>query len=292
MTDKYKDESLNAIQKYFDQIGTGDRKTYLSVDIPLYKMPVGDQAIRVLPSSEPGEFFGKEIYVHEFIGMNKDYFLCVDKLRRTEDDVCPFCERAKHLSKNNATFEEIQPFKPRKKVLLNIIDLKNEKDGVKIWIAPYTAVDEILLASYDRKAKTPRDISDPDEGHDIFITREGADRNTKYKGIQMDPQSTSVEQSWLDGRYDLEGILIYPNLKDMEDAMESMAGTVDTGERVERTSGRSRTARPETTRVVDEVPHEEEKATMEEQPIDLKSQIASATVGKYGAGARTGRTRA
>lgn len=289
---KYKDENLNAIQKYFDQIGTGDRKTYLSVDIPLYKMPVGDQAIRILPSLEPGEFFGKEIYVHEFIGMNKDYFLCLDKMRRTEDDVCPFCERAKQLSKNNATFEEIQPFKPRKKVLLNIIDLKNEKDGVKIWIAPYTAVDEILLASYDRKAKTPRDISDPDEGHDIFITREGADRNTKYKGIQMDPQSTSVEQSWLDGRYDLEGILIYPNIKDMEDAMESMAGTVDTGERIERTSVRSRTSRPTETARPETVDSPPDVDIIPEEPIDLKQQIASATAGKYGAGARIGRTRA
>jgi hypothetical protein len=288
---KYKDENLNAIQKYFDQIGTGDRKTYLSVDIPLYKMPVGDQAIRILPSLEPGEFFGREIYVHEFIGMNKDYFLCLDKMRRTEDDVCPFCERAKHLSKSNAPFEEIMPFKPRKKVLLNIIDLKNEKDGVKIWIAPYTAVDEILLASYDRKAKTPRDISDPDEGHDIFITREGADRNTKYKGIQMDPQSTSVEQSWLDGRYDLEGILIYPNLKDMEDAMESMAGTVDTGERIERTSVRSRASRPTEVEKNDGGGPSPDVDKIPEEPVDLKQQIASATAGKYGAGART-RTRA
>ena len=288
MTGKYKDENISAIQKRYDQIGSGDKSFYLTPDVPLYKMPAGDQTIRILPALEVGEYFGREIYVHEWVGMNKDSFLCLEKMKREDDDVCPFCEQAKKLSKANAAFEDIAPFKPRKKVLLNIIDLKNEKDGVKVWIAPYTAVDDILLASYDRKAKTPRDIADPDEGHDIFITREGIDRSTKYKGIQMDPEHTSVEQGWLDGRYDLEGILIYPNEKDMEEAIESMAGTVDTKE--ERISHRSRTTARVTEPPIKTIPPYE-GTQGELEPVDLKDQIAKATAGKYGGTVRTGRTR-
>ena len=288
MTERYdKERSREALNKYYEKIGQGDRSFFVNPDVPLYKMPVGEQSLRILPSIEPGEFFGEEIWVHEWVGMNKDSFLCMEKMKRNEDDICPFCEQAKRLSKANASFEELLPFKPRKKVLLNVVDLKAEKDGTKVWIAPFTVVDEILLASYDRKAKTPRDIADPDEGHDIYITRDGDGKTTKYKGIQMDPSPTSVEDAWLDNRFDLKGILIYPSERDMISAIESMAGAVEIDERP--TPSRSRTrgtgAGEEKTPWKEappvDVPEEEEK------PIDLKEAIGSATRAKYGEGGRT-----
>lgn len=287
----YKNENVDAINKYYEKMGAGDRNFYLSSDVTLFKMKQGDNAIRILPALNPGEFFGEEIYVHEWAGMNKDSFLCLEKMG-DDGDVCPFCEQAKALSKANAAVEDILPFKPRKRILLNVVDLNNEKDGTKVWIAPYTVVNEILLASYDRKAKTPRDITDPDEGHDIFITREGDGKTTKYRGIQMDPEHTAVDQSWLDSRTDLKSILIFPDVGDMANAIESMAGTVNVPE--ERTpSHRSRgVAKPIDT---DTIPTTREKLPPiagvvnegEEIPmVDLKDQIAKATAGKY-AGRRT-----
>ena len=289
---KYNTENISAIQKKYDQIGRGDRSFYLSSEVPLHKVPVGDQTIRILPAFEKGEFYGTELFVHEWIGMGKDAFLCLDKMGKGEGEFCPFCEQAKQLSKANATYEELQPFKPKKKYLLNIVDVNNEKDGVKVWIAPFTVVDEILLQSYDKKAKSPKDIADPDNGHDVFLTRIGEGRNTKYK-IQIDQDNTGVDQSWLDNRFDLTSILIHPDLESMENALESMAGTVDVEKEARPVLPRGRSGRTPapavtTKEVVDDSPPFD---TDDVPEVNLKDQIAKATAGKY-SGATTGRVRA
>jgi hypothetical protein len=225
MSKKWGKAGVDAIKKYYDGIGKGNREFFLRSEIPLFSMTVGDHVLRIMPPKNPGEFFGLEIFVHSGIGANKDSFLCTGRTKLFEGKLdCPACAKAQKLSNQDASDEEIMVYRARKKVLFNIVDMDKPRDGVKIWVAPITAADDIVRLCYDKRTKKMVDITDPEAGYDIFITREGEGLATRYKGIQLDKTPSAIESAFLDELHDLEETLSIPDDKAMRLALE---GSID-----------------------------------------------------------------
>lgn len=212
---------VDAIKRYYDGIGKGDRAFFLRSDVPLYTMAIGDHVLRVMPPYKGGDFFGLEIFVHSGIGINKDSFLCTEKTKLFAEEKlsCPICAKAAKLAARGAADEEVWPLKPRKKVLFNIVDLDKPRDGVKVWVCPITAADDIVRLCYDKRTKELKDITDPEEGYDIYVTREGEGLQTRYKGIQTDKTTSAIDAVYLDGIHDLAEILILPDEKTIKRAL-------------------------------------------------------------------------
>lgn len=218
----YGKTSLDAIKQVFDEIGKGDRKFIINTSVPILKLREGDNCIRILPptASRTGQFFGLKIYVHNTVGINKDSFLCVDKMdwirNKTDLIKCIICSEGRKAKVAGASDEEIREFIPYRKFLFNVVDMDKPHEGIKVWIAPSSVVDDIMILCLDKRTKSFKDISSPQNGQNIYITREGQGVRTKYKGIQLEDPSPIARPEWLDQMYELENILIIPTKKDFE----------------------------------------------------------------------------
>ena len=180
------------------------------------------------------------------------------KVSKENTDI--ICQEIQRLQKSGATEEEYRHLFPRKKVLFNVVDMDRQQEGVKVWVAPYTAADDIVRLCYDKRTKEIHDISHPVNGYDVFITREGEGLTTKYKGIQLDRNPSSIaNENWLDELYDLREILIIPDEKDMKQVL----GIVDRDDEETYIPRRARGH---------EVIGEKELAS-EAEPTDIKTQI-------------------
>jgi hypothetical protein len=219
----YGTADLSTIQKTYDQIGKGTRKWVVKDDVNLLKLKGGENALRILPPSEGRKHFGERIFMHGRIGINEDQFLC-KKMTEWIKERCPICEERKRLKDSGATDEEVKQFSPSLKWMYNVIDLDKPEDGVKVWVAPFTVGDEIIRLCYNRETRaTDRDISHPDKGYNIFLTKEGEGLQTRYKGFDRDDQPSPLpRREWLNQLVDLHAAVNIPTEGEMYEALHGI----------------------------------------------------------------------
>jgi hypothetical protein len=126
----------------------------------------GDQAIRILPTSDGDTF--KEFHFHYNVGKNPG-ILCPKK-NHGED--CPICEFASSLwrdgvqNDDNTLKQEAKKLFVRKRYYSPIIVRGKESEGVKIWSYGKTAYETLLGYVLDPDYG---DITDPESGTDIVL---------------------------------------------------------------------------------------------------------------------------
>jgi len=212
----------NAIKNYYDGIGRSQRAWIVKSNVKIYSMPERENILRILPPLTAGEFFGLEVWIHSNVGINKDSFLCGRKSPLSTKfgfTQCVICDYIASIQRRGGAKEEYDPLRARRRVMFNMVDRDKPSDGVQIWVAPYTAADDIVRLCYDRRTQAIQDISDPVKGYDIFITREGQGINTKYKGIQLDRLPTPVEDRYLSERILMLDSLVIPKSEDIVTAL-------------------------------------------------------------------------
>lgn len=192
----------------------------------------GRNVVRILPPSENMESFGEEVWVHYGVGKsatNKKGTMVVCPRTKDENAKCPMCEASKELKqlskkKDDEYDKQAKSFYRKKRVYYNAIDrsvdLANyelrEEDDKKVWYNIETNEKESpvgILATgvgvYKDLIKIivdPEygDITDPEEGLDIIITKTGSGQfNTEYEVKSVRKESPVGLDNWEDFLNDL-----------------------------------------------------------------------------------------
>src|SRR3990167_4543631 len=83
-------------------------------------------------------------------------------------------------------------------------------------------MDDILGISYKKKTGEIIDISDPDEGYNLFFDRIGLGRNTKYKNYQLDDETNVVDVGLIEKISPFRDVLIWATYEEVKAAFTGM----------------------------------------------------------------------
>jgi hypothetical protein len=253
---KYAARKAESWEKRANQQG-GDFIGFINPDYKTFTPVKGDNFIRILPPTwDDPEHYGFDIYAHYGVGPDRGSVLCLHKMKNLK---CPLCEAAirAQRSGDEELFKELSA---RKRVLVWMLDRKDEKKGPMIWSMPWSLDRDFCKLSRDPKTGEIYPIDHPEEGYDISFDRQGDALTTKYVGVQIARRSSSVDQDYLDFIQEepLDKALTWMTYDEIRDLYE---GGGDGGPREER-------ARPDDRR--DDRRHEsrgarEEQAQREER---------------------------
>ena len=167
--------------------------------------------IRILPPYS-GEDWYKETWFHFGVGVDRKPIACA---RRLLDEACYICEKVDELRKSEDPRDVELPTQiaSRRRVFYNIIDLDDVESGVQIFSSGVTIFKELLMYVADPDWG---DITDPEEGYDIVIEREGTGIDTKYTVRAKKNPTSLIDPGLLDELRDLDEmveILPYEQVK-------------------------------------------------------------------------------
>jgi len=191
---KYQPRSEEDWEKRANQRG-GGFQGYILDDYRMYTLKKGENAIRLLPPTwEGGRHYGYDIHVHFSIGPDKASVLCPYRMAEMP---CPICE-ARARAEKQGDEDGAKELRPSQRVLVWLIDRKDEDKGPVLWGMPWTVDREITKVSRDRMTNKFYEIDNPEAGYDVYFDREGEGMLTKYTGVQLARRATSIEQDWMD----------------------------------------------------------------------------------------------
>jgi hypothetical protein len=174
--------------------------SYVDGDFPWFKSHDGENQIRIIPWLSAGhpdydklvEKYGRKIGInivlHRNVGVDKGTYLCLDK---TNGEPCPPCDTWRQ--------DDEEALKPSDRMLVWLIDRKNEKTGPQLWAMPLGTSKDINAASQVR-GKGGADgevllVDDPNEGYDIFFDREGVKDRTRYVRFETDRDPSPLHEN-------------------------------------------------------------------------------------------------
>lgn len=156
-----------------------------------FKVPEGDTTFRVLPNAAgASKREWAEYAMHSEIGPRKAYMRC-GKNSKGEGD-CYICDKIipKLEKSEKAAYKQMAERMARKDCFAVQIIYKDESDhwvGPVLWEMP-GGVANSLLGLMGR-----RDISDPEEGYNLTISRTGTGKtDTRYGAIDKDDEKSEV----------------------------------------------------------------------------------------------------
>lgn len=223
---KYRQRTAESMEARAAQQG-GDFQGFVKDEFRAFKPQPGDNAIRVLPPTfDNADHWGMEIFVHYDVGPDGATILCPYKMI---GERCPICEERARAEKRGASDEELRDLKAAKRVLIWLVDLKNEDVGVLYWAMPWTADRDLVKACKDRSTGKYYFIDDPENGYDMYFDKEGEKRRTKYTAWQPAKRASSVEPQWLDyiEEHPLDSILVF---RDYEEINKLFRGGSDSND--------------------------------------------------------------
>lgn len=194
--------------------GDSDRKGYIDQsNLTMFVPEEGENRVRILPlhpDEKDTKHYGLDVHFHRNVGVDENYYLCLKRMKKGN---CYICEHQKTLW--NEEPEMAKELYPDQRCLVWIID-RNDDDKVKLWSAPKTAMDDIVGVSYKKKTGEILDISDSEEGYDVFFDRAGLGRNTKYKNYQLDDETNTVDDKLVNEIYPFTKVLIWPTYEEVK----------------------------------------------------------------------------
>lgn len=231
-----KDEMISRTEESKKRQAGGKFADYLVPDFNGSKWSAkeGDHLIDIVPyiSGEKDPKLGPDkrsymidVWVHQKVGTNEDNVLCPASNYRGKR--CPICEHIVKMQQSKQfDDEDIKVFKPKRRVLYNIICYDNteqEQKGVQLWEASYHLTEnEILPLARSRRGGAPIPFADPDEGKSIAFYREGTGPSTRYKGYQFVDREAPISDEDLEAAYCLDELL---EIKEYEEIAEMFMTT-------------------------------------------------------------------
>ena len=222
----------------------------------------GASLIRILPPYT-GEDWYKEAWFHFGVGVDRKPIVCA---RRLQDEACYICEQVDGLRKSEdpRDVELSTQIASRRRVFYNIIDLDDIESGVQVFSSGVTIFKELLMYVADPDWG---DITDPEQGYDIVLDREGTGIDTKYNVRAKKNPTALIDPALLDELRDLDdmvGILPYEQVKAIYEGEEFVK---EEKEKEEPTKTKKESPSAEIEKVDAE---EEEGEEIEEKPCFAK----------------------
>ena len=172
-----------------------------------------------------------DVFIHYGIGGDNQSYLC---LKEMKNQLCPICEEIAK-AKREGEDEYASEIRVVRRVLVWIIDRKNEEEGPVLWSMPWTVDRDCTDAAIDEDSGEIMYVDDPGgNGYDIRLSREGSGITTKYGKPKIlrhpSPLSDDEEQAddWLTFVQEnpLPSVL---NFYDYDYIKEVFSGTVQAG---------------------------------------------------------------
>ena len=281
----YHRRSAADVEKRAKQTG-GAFESYIRDDIPVYKVKEGTNILRICPPpSRDYDHFGIDIFTHFGIGVEKNTYLCLNKML---DNNCPVCEEhgevlssfgGRQLTDDDKN--TLRPFNAGKRVLMYVVDRNEEDKGPQAWPSPWTLDREITNQMQDKLTGEILYIDDPEVGFDINFSRQGTGIGTKYVGLQIARAQSALHRDerkakeWLNfvSNNPLRDILVYREYDRIHKALHQT--TVAGG-------GEGTTASSTTDSGGDDLPTEAELMRMDAEELDAVASELEIDVGGVG----------
>jgi len=208
----YGKTNVGRAQEELDRIKRSERGRWKPKD--------GDNLIRIMPPwSEDVDTFFVQGGSHFNVGPQGKIFSCPQQADNSAE--CFLCDLVERLDAGDeADREEAKDLKVRRSWMVNVVDLKDPDAGVRVWAAGVKAFKQLLEYIEDADYG---DVTDPNEGYDVKVTKSGKGMNTEYN-VRCAKNPTKFKYpDLLDGLTDLESFLTYESA----DAMEAAFNGVD-----------------------------------------------------------------
>jgi hypothetical protein len=257
MKDLMVDELNKRMQESYDsRQSSGKYKDFFKEDIqlPIWKVKEGEHLIDLLPYpvnqesplAKRGEIIGqgREVYVHDGVGVNENQYICVARMFNQR---CPICLHQRQLRDQGEDPELLKQFNPKRRVVYNVLvyDTKEEEDrGVQIAVIAHYFFERHIT----ELARSPRqggrsgvvNIFHPKFGKSVSFRREGAGaKNTSYLGHRLIDREYEIPDSILDSTYCLEDIIHIPSYDEVYEAFHGKGVTEEVSTPPERPSLRT-----------------------------------------------------
>ncbi len=185
------------------------------------KLVQGKNVRRVLWPKGDSESFFEEGYLHFSLGEEGKSVVTCPKTFNSKAR-CPVCEYVESLqkSKNKEDKKLAEDIKAKRRIYINVLSRDDEDDEPKVLPIGVTILKGILEVICDPDYG---DITDPDEGRDITITRKGQGLKTEY-AVLPKPKSTVVSDSLSEEEIeekmtDLSSLFVEKSYEDIEAVM-------------------------------------------------------------------------
>ena len=176
---------------------SGDFEGWLKDEYRIYKPQPKENCVRILPPSPEWEnppHYGMDVWVHYSVGPDKAAVICLFRMKKGN---CPICEeRARYERAKDE--EKARELRPTKRVLVFVINRKDEQQGPLAWGMAKTLDDGIGKVARDRSTGEYYFVDHPTDGYDIYFDKEGEGLLTKYTGVTLAKKMTAAPESALD----------------------------------------------------------------------------------------------
>lgn len=239
---QYKATSAEALRARASQTG-GSFDSPVLDKFKTFNPKAGDHDIRILPPTwEDATSFGFEVWQHYQIGPDGGTYICLHKMK---GEACPICDERQRAER--AGDEDLaQALKPGKRVAMWVVDRGAEKEGPKLWMAPWTLERDMCALAIDKKSGEVYQLDNPEEGYDVSFSVQGEKLQKKYVGLQIARRPSPLHddedkmQEWLD--YIVENpvpdCLVYREAEYLEEILG--AGVETKGKEDSRPKGKAR----------------------------------------------------
>ncbi|WVW36973.1 hypothetical protein vBValSR12Z_73 [Vibrio phage vB_ValS_R12Z] len=211
---EYKKRSKEQVQKRAEQ-QSGDFKSIFKEGIKMYKPKKGDNAIRILPATwEDPEHYALDVHIHYGVGADEERVLALHEMLGEDDPIRDM--RMEYEADGNK--EMAKACRPGRACAMWIVDMDNEAEGPQMYLAPPTVDAGIAQVSIDKRSGEMFDIDDPENGYEVYFTKQGEGMNTKYVGFQLARTPSEVDEEHLDYAIDnpIPDCLVYLEYEEIE----------------------------------------------------------------------------
>lgn len=192
------------------------RQSYSNTDYD--KLQDGKNVRRVLWPKGDKESFYSEGYLHFGLGSDGHSVATCPKTFSSKNR-CPICEYVEQLQQSKSKDDKklAGDIKAKRRIYINVLSRDDEEETPKVLPIGVTILKGILEAICDPDYG---DITDPEEGHDITITRKGKGINTEYSVLPK-PKATKfsdeLEESEVEEEMvDLDSLFIEKSYEELE----------------------------------------------------------------------------
>jgi hypothetical protein len=210
--------------------GGSNFDSYIKSEYRIFQPSRGENCIRIMPASTHWDttWYGLDVWVHYGVGPDRGSVICpwkgVPKIGRSGEP-CPICHE--HQKAKRAKDEQLtRDLRPVQRVVMFLLNRKDEGQNVLIWGMPYTLDQMIAKATRSRENGTFKQVDNPDSGHDIWFEKTGDGLTTKYSDVQLASAPTRVKQEYVNfvEENPIPECLVWRDFDEVKKIFEGMGG--------------------------------------------------------------------
>ena len=185
------------------------------------KLKQGKNVRRILWPKGDSDSFYSEGFLHFNLGEDSNTVVTCPKTFGSKER-CPICEYVEELqkSKNKDDAKLASKLKATRKIYVNTISRDDDEETPKVLPIGVTVLKGLLEAICDPDYG---DITDPDEGRDVTITRKGEGMKTEYS-VLIKPKASIVSEDLSaseieDEMTDLDSLFVKKSYEELQDVL-------------------------------------------------------------------------